>query len=452
MSSGLQRISLTRREVEVALAVAEGLTNREIGARLFISERTAEHHVEQIRNKLGFRSRAQIAAWAAANELRNLTPPARREPARAVVTPARKRMPGRRVVLAAASGALASLILAFVGFISYRAAHLPDGARIVTIAGSSRAVGEPLGGYSGDFGPAVQAQLSGPTGVTVTPGGAIYIAEGSNGVVRRIDRAGVISTVGGGGSNVPSTGMLATNAAIGFPSAVAAAPGGEVIFTATTGVFALRGDSTLTALGGFQDPDGVAVAGDGTVYVSDVATDQVWMLRPGGHWTVLAGTGSPGYAGDGGAASAAMLDAPIGLALDGRGHLYIADSANDCVRSIDLGTDVITPAVGVCGSPPGRSGDGAQAPNARLNLPTGLAIAPGGGLFVSDTGNNLIWRIRPDGRIQALAGTGAPGYAGDRGPAVAAELNGPAGISYDHRYGLLIADTLNNRIRQVTVA
>ena len=453
MSSTTRSTALTRREVQVALLVAEGLTNRQIAGRLTVSERTAEHHVEQIRNKLGFSSRTQIAAWAVAQDLRTAAPPPARRapepapppPPEATVRPARS---ARRLPLAAgAAGALVSLIVAGVGFLLAR----QDGAgpRIETVAGSSGAGGS-TGGYSGDFGLASAAQLSGPTDVAASPSGAIYIADEFNGVIRRIDPAGTITTVAGGGEQTPSTGLLATSVALGFPIAVAMNPNGEVVFDTATALYVLRRDSTLSVIGAFGEPSGIAVAADGTIYMSDDGPNVVWRIAPDGTRSVFAGSGQAGFSGDRGSAGAAQLNKPHGLAVDGPSRLYVADSANNCIRVIDLATDIISTFAGVCGTGPGDDGDGGPATNARLSSPWGVAVGPDGRLYIADTYNDRVRTVRTDGVIEALAGTGRPGFSGDGASARNAELHAPTGLAYDTTLGLLVADTFNDRVRRVS--
>ena len=205
--------ALSPREREVAALVAEGLSNREIGERLFIAERTAEGHLEQIRNKLGFHSRSQVAAWAVANGLISAKGgPAVREPRPSVPAtsgPAAAASRTRRVgagVLAAIVVGL--LVVALVAFVTIPRSTSTAGPSIVGVAGLGTA------GYSGDGGPAISAQLDRPVSLAFDRAENLYIADSTHQLntggirepytrIRRIDHAGNIQTVAGGGSANP---------------------------------------------------------------------------------------------------------------------------------------------------------------------------------------------------------------------------------------------------------
>ena len=165
--------NLTRREREVADLVAEGLTNREIAARLFISERTAESHVEQIRNKLGFHSRAQIAAWVTARDQNSSTgsQPQKRAPALARPEP-RRRYLSRHTAVAAAGVVLAAMALGLVYLLIQLRAPAMSGLTISTVAGNGQRV------FSSDGAPATSTSLVRPLAIALGPGGEIYVAEG----------------------------------------------------------------------------------------------------------------------------------------------------------------------------------------------------------------------------------------------------------------------------------
>jgi DNA-binding CsgD family transcriptional regulator len=195
------KATLTRREGEVASLVAQGLTNREIADRLFISERTAEYHVQQIRTKLDFRSRAQIAAWITEQRADG-----QRVAAEPTMLPAQRGRGNARRPLWVASAVLLTLVTAGVVALIARpwSASSPSGPTIETIAGAGSVGSNSFGGYSGDGGPAVHATLSRPTDVVATRDGTIYVADCGNGVVRRIAADKTIATwVGAGKTRSP---------------------------------------------------------------------------------------------------------------------------------------------------------------------------------------------------------------------------------------------------------
>src|SRR5690348_720943 len=184
---------LTRREREVAALVAEGLTNREIAARLFISERTAESHVEQIRGKLGFHSRAQIATWVTAHEQDSRAIQAPRADATALVRPKpTRRYASPRTAVAAAGVVLVAIVLGLVYLLIHLQAPTNNGPNISTVAGNGQRV------FSTDGGPAASTALVRPLAIAVGTGGEIYIAEGNR--VREIRRDLTITTFAGTGT------------------------------------------------------------------------------------------------------------------------------------------------------------------------------------------------------------------------------------------------------------
>ncbi len=165
----------------------------------------------------------------------------------------------------------------------------------------------------------------------------------------------------------------------------------------------------------------------------------------------VAGIGAPGFSGDGVAATTAAVNLPQGVALDGGGNLYIADTANNRIRRVDVVTGILTTVAG--NGQQGYAGDGALAIMAQLNHPAGIAVDAYGNLYIADTGNSVIRKVTAaTGEIATIAGNGTAGYAGDGGLATAAELNLPAALAVDASGNILIADSANNRIRFVDAA
>ncbi len=163
-----------------------------------------------------------------------------------------------------------------------------------------------------------------------------------------------------------------------------------------------------------------------------------------------AGNGTPSYSGDNGQATAAEVDQPWGVATDGSGNVYIADQQNNRVREVNLSTGVITTIAGT--GAPGFSGDGGNATAAQLLYPCGVAVDNAAGIvYIADCGNNRI-RAVAAGKITTVAGSATRGYAGDGGLATAASLKGPSGVAVDALHNLYIADSANNVIREVAAS
>ncbi len=193
-----------------------------------------------------------------------------------------------------------------------------------------------------------------------------------------------------------------------------------------------------------QLPSGLAYDSAGNLYIADTNRNQVLEATLAGNLVVVAGTGTQGFAGDNGPATAADLNAPQGLAIDPDGTLYIADTGNHRIRAIVAGQITTFAGTGTAG----LSGDGAAPTAAALRSPTAMAFDPAGALLVCDTGNHRIRRIA-SGSITTVAGNGIQGFAGDGGPATSAELDTPLGVAAFAAGAFYIADAHNDRIRSV---
>ena len=207
-----------------------------------------------------------------------------------------------------------------------------------------------------------------------------------------------------------------------------------------------NGGQALAA--GLIQPEGIAVDRAGNVYVADAADNRVRKIGADGSIQTVAGTGVAGFAGDGGAASAALLDQPYGLALDAAGNLYIADLGNGRVRKV--GTDGSIQTVAGGGALPAAStGQGGPATSAQLSQPRNVALDAAGSLYISDFGANQVYQVTSNGILTLLAGTGTAGFSGVGTSALLAELNAPAGLAVDQTGALYVADSGNNRVRKV---
>lgn len=216
-------------------------------------------------------------------------------------------------------------------------------------------------------------------------------------------------------------------------------------------VVAGNGSSDFTGDGGPATRAGLflmSIARDrvGNLYIADHNHHRIRKVDLTGRITTIAGTGEAGFSGDNGPALKARLDDPAGVAVDARGNVLIADSANNRIRIIDTQGQIRTLA-GT--SAAGFSGDDGPAVRARLDFPWGISVSPTGDILIADAGNNRIRLIDAQGVISTVAGNGAKGFGGDGGPARAAQLQGPLFATRDVRGNLYIADSGNNRVRRV---
>ena len=342
-----------------------------------------------------------------------------------------------------------------------RIRKVTSGGTISTYAGSGSF------GFSGDGGPATDAQLGVPVGVALDPAGNLYIADHDNGRIRKVTSGGTISTYAGSGSRgLSGDGGPATAAQLYSPHGVAldtagnlyiadsnrirkVTPGGTISTYAGTGTGPFSGDGGPATAAQLSSPAGVALDLTGNLYIADDGNYRIRKVTPGGTISTYAGGGSSNFSGDGGPATAAQLNVPVGVALDPAGNLYIADQGNSRIRKVTPGGTISTYA-GT--DTPGFSGDGGPATAAQLNVPVGVAVDPAGNLYIADSGSSRIRKVGPGGTISTYAGGGGgtPGFLGDGGPATAAYLNNPVGVTLDPAGNLYIADLGNARVRKVT--
>ena len=322
-----------------------------------------------------------------------------------------------------------------------------DAANKLTIAAGTVA---GIGEVSGDGGSAGAARLLAPSAIAYDRQGNLFIADERAHRIRRVTPAGLITTVAGTGQPAYSgDGGLAARAGLNAPRGLAfdangflyiadsgnhavrmISPGGAISSAAGNGFSGFRGDGGPATAALLNSPSAVAVDPNGDVFIADSANHRVRRINRGGIVTTYAGNGTPGLAYEGSAAVFAQLNQPRGLAFDAAGNLYIADTGNNRVRRVDL-TGLLT----TIGEP-------------AFAAPRGIAIAPDGSVYVADTGKHRICQITGEGVVK-IAGSGISGFSGDGGPAAEAQFQSPAALAFDSSGNLAIADLGNARIRQL---
>jgi uncharacterized protein (TIGR03437 family) len=339
-------------------------------------------------------------------------------------------------------------------------------AQIIPTFTISTVAGDGTAGFSGDGGPATAATFRGPFGVVLDAAGNIYVADFNNERVRKIATDGTISTIAGTGvQGFGGDGGPAVNAMLSRPSRISIdshgnlfltdpgnsrvrkiSPNGIITTVAGNGNAAESGDGGLATNAALNYPESAVADAAGNLYISDGDGNVVRKVDTNGIISTVVGTGNAGHGGDGGAASKATLNNPSGLALDGNGNLFIADSNNNRIRKVTNG--IITTIAG--NGTAGFSGDGGQATSAALDSPSGPILDSAGNLYFADASNNRVRVILTNGTIETVAGSGPAAYGGDGGPAVDAELHLPLEVATSPSGSLYIADGFNQRVRLLT--
>jgi uncharacterized protein (TIGR03437 family) len=226
------------------------------------------------------------------------------------------------------------------------------------------------------------------------------------------------------------------------------APKFTISTVAGTGSAGFAGDGGAATAAQLKFPAGVAFDAAGNLYIADSFNSRIRKVDTSGNIATIAGTGDFGYFGDTNAATKAGMNRPYSLAIDKSGNLYIADAYNDVVRKITTSSGIMSTFAG--NSQQGLGGDGGAATGALLDSPTGLVFDAAGNLYIVDTGNNRIRKVGTDGNISTFAGSGGTAFSGDGGPAASAGMNKPQGIAIDNAGNLFVSDTLNHRVRKIT--
>ena len=346
---------------------------------------------------------------------------------------------------------------------NHRIRRIDTNGIITTFAGTGAA------GFSGDGGTPTAAQLSSPAGVLVDGSGNVYIADANNQRVRKVS-GGVISTIAGSGtSGFGGDGAAATAALMRNPTALALDPAGDLVIAdrnnnkvrkvssatgniqtiAGSGSPAFAGDGGAATSALLSSPLGLVLDRAGNIYFSDANNHRIRKIDVNGTVTTIAGTGAAAFGGDNVPASGATLSGPQGLAMDAAGTLYLADTSNQRIRKI-LPNGIITTVAGTGTN--GFNGNGIPATSANLSNPIGVAVDAMGQVYIAEQGGHRVRKVLLDGTIVAVAGNGTSGLSGDGGPALLAQVASPRGVAVDAIGNLYIADASNNRTRKVDTA
>ncbi len=334
-------------------------------------------------------------------------------------------------------------------------------------------------GSTGDGGPGTQASLFPLHAIAADQLGNLYIATSvstsdvwsTDNRVRKLNAAGIISTFAGishTGDGGPALDAivdpqgLATERVAG-PRNLYIADGrnnqvrrvdaitGTITRIAGTGVAGFSGDNGPALNAQLSDPVAVALDRAGNVFIGDQNSSRVRRIDTRGSITTVAGNGTFGYSGDGGAAIDAAISYPTGIGVDDGGNLYIADRYNYRIRKVTPQGVITTFAGDGTFNPSAPPGDGSQATQVQLGVPTDVVAAPDGSLYIAEFGSHRVRKVRSNGIIVTIAGNGNYGSSGDGGLAVNALLNGPYRLALDAQGNLFVSDFANDRVRRIDV-
>jgi sugar lactone lactonase YvrE len=336
---------------------------------------------------------------------------------------------------------------------------------ITTVAGNGDQ------GYLADGVPATHTRLNHPYGVHGDAAGNLYIADRDNKRIRKVDAAsGIITTVAGNGNGTYlGDGLPATATGLNKPSSIFLDGAGDLYVADTDNNCIRKVDAAsgiITTVAGNGDegyledgvpatatrldhPAGVHVDGNGNILIADSDNKRIRKVdRVSGIIATVAGTGSAGYWGDAESATRAKLNRPNGIFVDAGGNLYIADTDNRRIRKVHAINGFISTIAGNGVS--ADTGDGGPAVDASFRNPWGLWVDPAGNIYITDTENHRIRKVDIDtGIIDTVSGNGSSGYTGDGGPAIDATLRDPGDVCVSAAGNIIIADTVNNCIREV---
>ncbi|MGP8217764.1 MAG: T9SS type A sorting domain-containing protein [Bacteroidia bacterium] len=330
---------------------------------------------------------------------------------------------------------------------------------ITTIAGTGTS------GYTGDGGSALFAGLSGPYEVTTDLSGNIYIADAGNYRIRKINAStGIITTIAGtGAESSTGDGGPAIAAGLAYPVSVAVDNSGNIYIgeqgsnrirkvntagiittVAGNGTYGYSGDGGQATAAQIGYPYGIAVDDSGNLYMGDETNYVIRKINTSGIISTIAGNNTYGYSGDGNAATAAQIGGPSGVAVDSSGNIFMVDHDNSVIRMINT-SGIITTVAGDGND--GYQGDGGPATSASLGNPESIALDAYGDIFITDQNNYRIREVDATGNINTVAGNGTNGFSGDGGSATAAQISVSQGITVNSSGNVLITD--GQRIREI---
>lgn len=330
-----------------------------------------------------------------------------------------------------------------------------------------RVAGRGKCGFKGDGGPALLAKIQRPTAVSLDSKGNLYIADEANQRVRLVTPDGMISTFMGTGKTDPQENDLPaieTNLDNAYGLAVDHQDNVYVLSRGHSKIYKIGADGIAKRIAGTGEP---GFSGDGgpalnaqvywtnhlvadlkgNLFLADTGNHRIRKISADGMITTVAGTGEKGFSGDGGPATQAAIHNPVAIAIDPQGSLYIADFSNHRIRKVT--PDGVIQTVAGSGHPK-FNGDGLAALESNFGEPCGVAIGPEGRLFIADQLNYRVRVVLADGTMHTVAGTGRRGKAGDGGPAEKAQISNPDIIDFDNEGNLYVSDHRNCMIRKLT--
>ncbi len=332
---------------------------------------------------------------------------------------------------------------------------------ITTIAGNG------IAGYSGDNGPATVAKLHQPAFMCYDQFGNLLITDSYNNVVRKVNTSGIITTIAGNGNaGYSGDNGLATAAELRVPLGIAVDAMGNIYFAeyrnnvirkintagiistiAGNGVAGYSGDNGPATNAKLNLPYGLAIDKFGNIYFPEVLNYCVRKINTSGVISTIAGNGTYGFSGDGGSATAAQFRYPGGIAISDTGDIFVADYQNHRIRKINS-AGIINTFAGNGTS--GNTGDNGAATDAELNAPNSVYIDDDNNVYITDCYANIVRKVNTTGIITTIAGNGTVGYSGDNGPATLAQMSNPIGLCINKAGNIFVAEYDNNIIRKIT--